>query len=163
MAPQRQLAAPAYLLAFCLCFTPLYDMVLSLIPFKIHDPHWRYGEIGIFCNVLLLPLVGFLIAFVTSGTFDHRRFQRVLGVIAFIAALGLVGLVGIFSLDALQTRHDVRANAVLAFKVAGLTAIGKYGIAILTLGLFGYAAFRGPKAVRGRSGQATPLIVGKSE
>ena len=101
-------------------FTPVYDMILSLYPFKIHDPHWRYGEIGIFCNVLLLPLIGMLIAFVTSGVFDHRRFQRwSSGAFSLLIALGMMGLVGIFSLDALQTRHDVRPNAQLAFKVAG--------------------------------------------
>ena len=50
----------------------------------------------------------------------------------------------------------------LAFRVASTTAVTKSILGILTLGAFGLASFRGPKAPRREKAQRGGLIIGSS-
>src|SRR5262245_56231083 len=102
MATQRQLALPAYLVALGLICIPPFDAVMQVLPVKPGDPRWRWGTFGLLSSAMMIPLVGFLIAFVVASVFEHNRFKKVLGVIALLIAVGTAGGFVIFGLDALQ-------------------------------------------------------------
>lgn len=162
MAQNRQIALPAYLVALAFLLIPPFDAFMQVLPFRIHDPKWRFGFFGLQSNALMLPMAGLLIAFMATVVFEHRALQKVLGVLSTVAAVVLIVLMGIFALDALQVRPEVKPAAQLAFKVASLTAVLKSGLGILTLIGFAYASFKSPKLPRAakapRGGGA--LIVG---
>jgi len=141
------LAVPTYLVAFSLACIPPFDAAMQLLPLQIGQPRWRFGAFGLVSNAFMLTLAGFLVAFVASAVFEHRRTHRVLGFVAlFGAILTTVGLL-LFALDALQVQRDVTVAARLAFRVASITAAAKATLAIVTL----FAAARASR----RTGDAT--------
>lgn len=145
MAQQRQIAPAAYLVALAFLLIPPFDALMQVLPFRIHDPKWRFGFFGLASNALMLPMAGLLIAFMVTVVFEHRRFQKVLGILSTVAAVALIIALGIFALDALQVRAEVNPARILAFKVASLTAALKAILGIITLVGFSYASFRAPK------------------
>jgi len=161
MAQQRQLATPAYLVGLALMCIPPFDALMQVFPFRFGDARWRFGFFGLMSNALMIPLTGLLVVFVASGFFEHRRFQKVLGAAAVALGAVIACLGVVFALDALQIRSQVQPAAALAFKVATGTAALKSMIGVLTLGAFGWAAFRAPKVkpVTTASRTANPLIV----
>lgn len=148
MSQPRHLSAPAYLVAFALITLPLLDAFLQVLPIRLHDPRWRFGTFGFMSNALLIPLLGLLVALTAAASFDHRRFQRVIGILSFLAALIVLGLLGVFGLDSLQVRGQVKAPAQFAFNVASITATVKSLMSIVGLTTLGVAGFRGPKFQR---------------
>lgn len=137
------LAAPTYLVAFALACIPPFDAAMQLMPFRVGQARWRFGAFGLASNAFMLTLAGFLVAFVASAVFGHRRTHRLLGYLALLGAvLTTAGLV-IFGLDMLQVQRDVTLAAHLAFRVASITAAAKAGLAILTLFASARAAPRG--------------------
>jgi hypothetical protein len=161
MAPLKPLAIPAYLVGLALALIPPFDAIMQVLPLRLGDPRWRFGAFGLLSNAMMIPLTGLLILFVASTVFEHRRFQRVLGVLAFALALATLGGLGLFALDALQVRNDVAQKAALAFKVAAATAGLKSMFGMLTLAMFGIAAFRGPKPSRATASKSGDLIYGR--
>ncbi|HTE46504.1 MAG TPA: hypothetical protein VK636_14720, partial [Gemmatimonadaceae bacterium] len=133
MAQHRQIATPTYLVALTFMLIPPFDALMQLLPLRIHDPRWRFGFFGLMGNALMLPMIGLLIAFMASAFFEHKRFQRVLGMLSLIGAIGIVVVIGVFALDAVQVRPDVKPAAQLAFKVATFTAAFKYLLGLVTL------------------------------
>lgn len=130
---RRGLAAPTYLVALGLACIPLFDAAMQLLPYQFGHARWRFGAFGLVSNSFMLTLAGFLIAFVGSALFGHRRTHRTLRVMALVAAiLTTLGLV-VFALDALQVQRDVTLAARLAFRVASITAAAKATLAIVTL------------------------------
>jgi hypothetical protein len=161
MAPLRPLVLPAYLVGFALALIPPLDAVMQVLPLRLGDPRWRFGTFGLLSNAMMIPLTGLLIIFVASTVFEHRRFQRILGILAFTLALGMLAGLGLFALDALQIRNDVSQKAALAFKVATGTAGLKATFGMFTLAMFGIAAFRGPKPSRATTPRSDNLIYGR--
>jgi len=148
MTQPRQLVTPGYLVAFTLLLVPPFDAIMQVLPLRLHEARWRFGAFGLMSNAMMLPMIGLVVAFAIAAYFEHRRFQRVLGVIAFaIAGITVIALAA-FLLDALQVRRDVNPKASLAFTVATATAVGKSILGVITLGAFGFAGFRGPKSTR---------------
>jgi hypothetical protein len=148
MIQQRHVAWPTYLVAFSLSVIPPLDALMQVLPLRVHDPRWRFGFFGLMSNALMLPLLGLFIAFVAASLFEHRRFQRVLGIIAGVVAVIALGMLCLFALDALQVRPEVKAAAHLAFNVATLTAVMKSLLGIVTLSSFTIASLRAPKPAR---------------
>jgi hypothetical protein len=160
MAQHRQIAAPAYLVALAFLLIPPFDAFMQVLPLRVHDPKWRFGFFGLESNALMLPMAGLLIAFMASVLFEHRRFQKVLGILSTIAAVLLIVGLGVFALDALQVRPEVKPAAQLAFKVASMTAALKSILGIITLVGFSYAALRAPKVAKpAKASRAGGLIV----
>jgi hypothetical protein len=162
MALQRQLAAPAYLVAFALIVIPPLDALMQVIPFRLHDPRWRFGAFGLLSNAMMIPVTGLLIAFVVSTLFEHRVLQRTLGMLSLAVATATVGVLIVFGLDALQVRQQVPPAAQLAFRVASTTAVTKSILGILTLGAFGLASFKAPKSPRRDRAQRGGIMIGSS-
>ena len=161
MSSLRPLALPTYLVGFALAIIPPFDALMQVPPLRAGDPRWRFGAFGLLSNAMMIPLTGLLIIFIASTVFEHRRFQRVLGVLTLAFALAILGGLGLFLLDALQVRKDVNPAAALAFKVAFGTASLKATFGMITLAVFGIAAFRGPKAPRATSSRSENLIYGR--
>lgn len=147
MVQQRQMAAPAYLVGVALLAIPPIDTIMQILPVRMADPRWRYGAFGLLSNSLMLALAGFLIIMVTAGYFDHRRTQRLLGILSLVVAGVFVIAAGLFALDVLQLHKEVVPNAQVAYKVGSITAFIKAGLGIITLAAFGRAALSGPKPV----------------
>jgi hypothetical protein len=160
MLQQRQIAWPAYFVAASLSIIPPVDTVLQIVPLRLGDPRWRFGAFGLLSNAMMIPMVGLLIAFVVSSYFEHRVFQRILGVIAAaIAAAALIGL-GLFALDVLQVQGDVKPTGRTAFYVAGSTASIKAILGIMTLTGFAWTAFRAPKKQKDAPLPSGAMIIG---
>ncbi len=160
MAQTKQLAAPTYLVGFALLLIPPIDTMMQLIPLRLQDPRWRFGWFGLISNSLMLALAGLLVVFVAANVFEHRRLQRVLGIIAAVAAVLFLIALGMFALDTLQLRKEIAPKGQLAYKVASLTAAIKGLLGIATLSAFGVASFRGPKAPKPVTEKRASLIVG---
>ena len=154
----RPLASCAYLVAFTLVFIPLFDASMSLVPFHLGTPQWRFGAVGLLSNALMIPAIGVLIAVTTAVTLGQERVQRALAIASWaVAIILLVGLAA-FALDALQTRAAVQPGMQLSFKVASLTAAAK-----LLMGAVTFVAFaRGSRVTRRKSppiaAPQTPLL-----
>lgn len=145
MLQNRRIVWPSYLVAFSLSVIPPIDALMQTMPVRMSDTRWRWGAFGLLSNGMMIPMIGLLIAFVVSTQFEHRLFQRVLGVITGLAAVtALIGL-GMFMLDSLQLHKDVTPAMAIAFKVACATATTKAIVGILTLAGFTWTAFSGPK------------------
>jgi hypothetical protein len=162
MAQHRQVAVPAYLVALAFLLIPPIDALMQALPPRMHDPKWRFGIFGLESNALMLPMAGLLIAFMATVFFEHRLFQKVLGILSALAAILLIVALGFFALDSLQLHSEVKAAAQLAYKVASLTAVLKSILGILTLGAFAYASFKAPKLPRPvKAARSGGIIVGK--
>jgi EamA domain-containing membrane protein RarD len=148
MAQQRQFAWPTYLVAFTLALIPLFDVIMQLIPMRPQDAKWRFGALGLVSNALIIPVVGIMVAFYAAAYFDHRRFQRVLGVIALLLAVTVVLMLGLFCLDTLQLRREVNPKLEFAFKAGSITAAFKSIVSAIALFGFAWASFRAPKLAR---------------
>ncbi len=161
LAQQRHLAAPTYLVALALIVIPPFDALMQVIPMRLHDARWRFGFVGMSSNALMIPVVGLLIAFIGASYFEHRQFQRVLGVASIVIAVFILILLGFFVLDALQVRSSVTPAALLAFKVASFTACFKSLLGVATLGAFALSAFRAPRPVQPvKSQRGAELVIG---
>jgi hypothetical protein len=105
----------------------------------------------------MTPLLGVLLGISTAVYMDHRRLARGFAVVSFIGVVLAAVALGFFSLDALQTRSQVRPEATGAFDTASAVAAVKYlaGMVVaLLLGLGGWSAGRsrgkpGPESGRG--------------
>jgi hypothetical protein len=158
MVESRHIAWPAYLVSIALFLLPLADVSTTLYPWRLFEPRWRFGAVGLVSNALLLPIVGLLIAFVTTALLDHRIVRRVLGVLSFLgSALCLVALV-IFALDALQTRAVVREDMQQSFNVASIAAGVKTLFAGVTFFVIGLSAFRMGRGRTSDSKQRAPIF-----
>jgi hypothetical protein len=158
MLQNRRIIWPSYLIAFSLSIIPPIDAVMQTLPMRFGDPRWRWGAFGLMSNAMMIPMIGLLIAFVVASLFEHRLFQRILGVFTAVLAVGtLIGL-GLFALDTLQLHKQVQERGLLAFRVAALTATTKAIVGMLTLGGFTWTAFTGPK--RREKATASGIIIG---
>src|SRR5581483_7320946 len=104
---------------------------------------------------MMLTTAGLLILYVAAELFEHRRFQRILGILSAVFAVVILLSAGLFALDVLQVRNQMPARGALAYKVASATAMAKWGIAFLTLAAFGWASLRSPSSRGGTGSSAT--------
>jgi len=149
MANIRQAAWPHYLVAAALIFFPVYEVIVNnLLPIHLHDARWRFAAFGLVSASLLIVSVGVMIAYWVSTTYDHWRFQSVLGIGALLVAVVLLGLVGLFALDALQIRSSVRAEATNAFHAASLVAATRAIVCAIAIAGLGTAALRASRVSR---------------
>lgn len=140
LAQQRKLATPAYIVAVAFMVLPVFDQMMQLAPtLALHNARWRYGALGMMSNMLLLPLLGMTLAFALSAVFEHRRWQRVLSIVAVVGAVFVVVAMGVFALDAIEVRSLMRKEMLSSWSVATLTAVGKYILAAVTLVAFARA------------------------
>jgi hypothetical protein len=154
MTESRQFAWPAYLVSAALVVVPLSDVLTSLYPWRVLDPRWRFGAVGLVSSSLLIPTAGLLVALVTAAACDHRVARKIIGVVGIVASTIALAALLIFALDALQTRATVPQPMRLSFHVASTAAAIKTLIAGASLLAIGLAALRAGKARSSRVKQA---------
>ncbi len=161
----KTLARPGYLLAMLLVIMPIADAIMSMWPLRFGEEQWRYGAVGAFSNVTLVPLLGLFIAITMSIALDHRRTRKVIGWICAVTAVVFGIVLAVFILDYFQTRANVRAQFQRAVDIATYTSIVKQAMTVLALVFLSGTGLRGPKAVTAKktSGSSndrgdTPLI-----
>lgn len=158
----RQLAPGFYLVAAVLFAFPLIDSGFSLSPWNIGSAQWRFGAIGLLSNTLMIVALGALIAVVTAVTLNQDGIRRIMGIVCWILAVLLLVAIAGFALDAVQARRQIRADLLLSYQIASLTAEMK-----LLLGALSFAFFaRGCRAddpIRQETGGSAPLLLSKRE
>ena len=154
----RFFAWPAYLVGISLILIPLIDVVAQTWPLNVGNEQWRFGAIGLLSNAFIAPAAGILIVLGTAIALEHNFVMRLSGwLCASVAALATLTL-SLFILDAIQTRVNVRPEALFSFTVATGTAVGKMILAILTLVAFALAGVRTARAAAApRSIAGVPL------
>lgn len=144
METTKPLARAGWLLAAALVILPIVDSAVPLLPLRLTDERWRWGFVGQFSNVTLVPLLGLLLALALAELTGAHRVKRVLGVISGILAVVLVIMTGFFIRDFFQVRSLVKPAMQHAMSVASTTALIKNVLSIISLALLSLAGFAGP-------------------
>jgi len=158
------MARAGYLLSALLIITPLVDGTMQLLPLRFGDERWRFGSVGTLSNILLVPLLGFLIAIAVATLTDARRIKRVLGTICVILGVVLAAISVLFILDYFQVRIAVTPKFQRSVGVATTSALIKNLVSIIILFLLSRAGFAGPRVIVNRKvapvieTSSTPLI-----
>jgi hypothetical protein len=143
MTDSRRIAVPAYVIGIVLMVIPIADIFASLYPWRVMEPRWRFGAVGLVSNALLIPTAGLLIVYLTATLLEHRMARRVLGITALAAGILAFATIVLFSLDALQTRAAVRPElqqnfgTVAAAAAIKLLVLGAACVVIAAMALFG--------------------------
>lgn len=149
--PVNRLAWGAYGVAFLLIALPLLDSVLGVWPLRINEATWRFGAVGLFSRAVMTPLLGVLLGLLFAVVAGHSAAARAFSILAFLGVGAALFALGFFALDTLQTRVQIRTEALRAFDTAAGIAVAKYvaGIAVASLlGVGGWRASRGGGGVR---------------
>lgn len=146
METNKHLARAGYLLSALLIILPLFDTTMQVWPLRLGDERWRFGAVGQLSNLLLVPLLGFLLIIAIATFRDSRRVKRVTGAICAILAVVLAILCVFFILDYFQARTIITPKFQHAIAVATTSAMLKNVLSIITLALLSRAGFAGPKA-----------------
>jgi hypothetical protein len=132
-----------YLVALLLVLMPLWDILARNWPIQPGNERWRFATLGPAFNAMVTPLLGVFLAMVLAVLLDHRRTLKTLGAVTIAAAVGSLAALGLFTLDYLQLRASVTAEAIAMWDAAGRKAIavGVLGtVATLVLGISGWRA-----------------------
>jgi hypothetical protein len=129
----RYFAWAAYLVALSLILIPIMDAAAETWPLHFSNAQWRFGALGLLSNALMMPSVGILIVLGVAIAAEHDRFLRLSGWLCAVCAALVVFALAAFVLDAIQTRVNVRPEALTSFLVASMTAAGKMILVIVTL------------------------------
>ena len=142
----RFFAWPAYLVGVSLILIPLIDVTAQTWPLNLGNEQWRFGAIGLLSNAFIVPAAGILVVLGVAIALEHYRVVRVAGWLCAAGAALTALTLGLFALDAIQTRVNVRPEAMFSFTVASATAMGKMTLAIVTLVAFAMAGVRSARA-----------------
>jgi hypothetical protein len=148
MTPQqRRLIGPLYIAAGGLTLFPVFDQAMQLLStVKLHDSRWRFGAVGLFSNLAILPLAGLMMMFLIAATLDQRVVQRILAIVSGIVAVVLALATGLFVLDAVQVRAIMNPAARGSWAVATSAAVVKLGVAIVATAWVAIAGMRNSRA-----------------
>lgn len=156
METNKPLARAGYLLAAILVIIPIVDGSMQFLPLRLGEERWRFGAVGTLSNIMLVPLLGFLLAIAVATFTDSRRIKRVIGTICGILAFCLAAVSVLFILDYFQVRTIVTPQFQHATAVATTSALVKNLVSVVTLVLLSRAGFAGPKALIPR--KVAPVI-----
>jgi hypothetical protein len=120
---------------------PTIDSLAPTLPLRLTDARWRWSVVGQFSNVMLVPLVGFLIAMAVAHYTSAPRIKRVLGIICALVALVIAIMSVFFLMDYFKVRPLANPNAQHAMGVASSVAFIKNVLSIIVLGLLARAGF----------------------
>jgi hypothetical protein len=128
--------------AILLILFPLLDLLAAALPIRPTEPQWRFGAVGLFSGLLILPFVAVTCLFAALLIFQHRGATRAFAWCCAVAAVLLIAVAAGFSLDFLQLRATAPEGMRPAMDRAGLVAGLKLGSTALGLALVAFAAFR---------------------
>ncbi|HEX5829472.1 MAG TPA: hypothetical protein VFY16_00735, partial [Gemmatimonadaceae bacterium] len=117
----RPLVASFYFVAVAFILPSLLEWMLVGYPFRVGQPNWRFGSLGLLYNsVAVSPLFGLAITAVAAAMLGHRGMLRAAAVLAGLLALLLVVTMPFFALDFVQLRANVNPNGKRAFDLLAL-------------------------------------------
>jgi hypothetical protein len=133
--------------ALCMVAQPL-DQLFNLPAVDLSSVHWRFAAVGLLTTVAVLPLLGLLLALVTSLVCGHRWIYRITMTIAALAFILLTVGIGVFALDSLQVRSDFNPQLVRRFDITVVKAVIMQLAELTTLGLLLWTGARAGRALR---------------
>ena len=160
MTKYRHLAPSAYLVGAVLFTFPLFDSSVSLSPWNVGSPQWRFGAIGLLSNTLMIVALGAFIAITTAVTLNQDRMRRILGIACWSVSVLLLGAMAAFALDAVQSRAEIRSDLLFSYQIASLTAEVKILLGALSFALFGRGC-RADYPIRHEAGGSIPVQMSK--
>ena len=128
--------------------------------------NWRFGAFGLLVSRTSVLVVADVMLFAAAIGLGHRRVLRVLGALHLAIAVLLLGGLVLFTLDWLQVRSRVRAEAMGSFDLAALRAAVIVVLALGAAGWAGLTSLRATERSRSRSSRredAAPLLTGIHE
>lgn len=131
------MSAGVYAVAAALLVIPVVDVLSQVWPPRPSLAEWRYGTLGLMSNYFLTPLLGLVLAGAAAFLVGSRRAQRIMALIALVGAAAMLIAVAAFSLDVLQVRQSVVAEAMPMFKIGALKAAGKLVVYFACLAILG--------------------------
>ena len=143
--PLAALGWPIYFVAALMIVTPAVDFVTNVWPPNPGDLQWRYGSNGLLAGFLLTPLLGALLAGLAAHALGHRGMARFIAIFNVVGALLLFAAFVMFSLDVLEYRHAVPAEAISTYDIGALKAASKHlstALAFAWLAIAGFSASR---------------------
>lgn len=149
-------AVAIYLVAFLCMLAPPLDLVFSLPSIDVSSVRWRFGAVGLITGAAVFPLVGLLLALITAVVCGHRWMYRTLVGLGVAGAVLLILAVGLFTLDSLQVRPDVTAEALRRFDLTVVKAIITQLVQVVVLTVVLWTAVRAWRAV----GTRHPVVSG---
>jgi hypothetical protein len=141
MEAHKSLARTAYLVAALLIVIPIYGATAAMLPLQMSEARWRWGTVGQFSNVLLVPLIGLFLLMAIAALRDNRAVRRAVGSICGVAAVLLFAMCVLFVLDYFQVRTLAVPKAQHIVATASVTACIKNGLYIVVLALLGLSGF----------------------
>ena len=160
MTNYRQLAPSAYLVGAVLFAFPLFDSSVSLSPWNVGNPQWRFGAIGLLSNTLMIVALGAFIAITTAVTLNQDRMRRILGIACWSVSVLLLGAMAAFALDAVQSRAEIRSDLLFSYQIASVTAEVKILLGALSFALFGRSC-QANHPIRTEAGGSIPVQIVK--
>ncbi|CAN5606204.1 hypothetical protein BH23GEM9_BH23GEM9_23090 [soil metagenome] len=144
-------AVPIYLVALLSMLAPPLDLVFSMPAIELSNVRWRFGAVGLLTGAVLFPMLGLLIALMTSVACGHRIMYRIWMGLGATGMLVLIASAGLFSLDALQVRQDVNALVLRRFD---LTVVKALLTQLVQIGILGALLWTGLRVGRAAGRQA---------
>lgn len=151
--------AGAYFFLFTLVFWPVVDLVSTVYPFRMGDPNWRYGFMGLMAAYLSTPVLGIFLGMGLSYALGHKNTLRFLSVFSVFGFVLLLLVLILFPLDAIQVRSLTPEEQRSAFQVGAGLAELKHFTAAVALLLLGFGGWRTAKEMAGKpkSGKTSEL------
>lgn len=144
------LIAGAYLFLLTLVFSPVVDLVSTVYPFRMGDPNWRYGFMGLMAAYLSTPVLGILLAMALSFVMGHKGTLRLISVASVLGFVALLVVLILFPLDVIQVRSITPEEQRSAFLTGAALAELKHLTAALVLALLGFGGWRTAKEMAGK-------------
>ena len=156
--------AGAYFFLLTLVFWPVVDLVSTVYPFRMGDPNWRYGFMGLMAAYLSTPILGIFLGMGLSYVMGHKNTLRFLSVFSVLGFVVLIVVLILFPLDAIQVRSITPEEQRSAFQIGAALAELKHLTAAVVLALLGFGAWRTAKEMAGkpkssRSGELTAEVL----
>ncbi|MBT8397190.1 MAG: hypothetical protein HKO65_03940 [Gemmatimonadetes bacterium] len=151
--------AGAYFFLFTLVLWPVVDLTSTVYPFRMGDPGWRYGSMGLMAAYLSTPVLAIFLAMVVSYLFGHKNTLRAISVFSVLGFVVLVVVLILFPLDVIQVRSATPEEQRSSFQVGAAIAELKHLTAAVVLALLGFGGWRTTKEMAGKpkSSQSSEL------
>ena len=158
----RRLLALLYLAGALIAVDQIADLLATLLanPVSLDSAQWRFGAFGLAATRGSVLLVADILLFAAALGLDHARVLRVLGAVNLLVAVGVVAALVLFTLDAVQFRRMIKADASRRYLAAALRAGGISVLGTVLLVWSGLAALRLGRQPKGKKSPGSVLIDG---
>lgn len=144
----RRFRVPAYVILILGGAFPFVDWLMTIYPLHLGSVPWRFGAAGLAANLVVGPLVTFVLIYGIALAFRDRKVVMFVAIFAAVAAVAAVLLAGSFTLDSLQMKNQIRPEQLRRFALTSGQALVKLVAQALGAGVLAFSAFRALRALR---------------